>query len=779
MPSRFQPCPDCGYAVQTGAPHCPDCGLILVQERSLFGRLLRRKGPTHHPDNLRVVDGRIAQELARLEAQLEHLQTTKASLEARVQVARSEGRSPAPLLEAMDGLEDAIVEAHGLIGRQRAVRAGIQVQRDHNEIRAFMDGIEAAAAHQGARRLLEDKPPARALPPTQERAALLGLCWSPCGRWLAGLTAADLLTGHTGQRLLFWDLQVEPAAMRSLEVPGHGACCLCFDVAGELLAVGRVGGLELLDCGRASWVAGVELHPSAGAAQVSCLCFGPQGDQLVVGTERGDLQRFSLARVGGEPQLRGGRPVEAVRGFPVRSLAIRPDGSKLFCSGGGALRLFWLRDGQLMGFSRREQAGAGSLSLDRRGERLAVAEQGFVAVYDDTISKQLGRVRVDQQVRSLRFAGDGERVALLAGSALLLGSPDARRVQALPGADGPPDAVAFSPDALRAALAGRDQDDHVDISIVDWGAGGLVGFSRKAMVGLEWAALEALRLRAEYRLDEIASFAIERNYDMHRQLQGMVRDAGLAAIYAVTRRAQAAEELTRSGGGADGELGFVARHLEGLLVDIEDLHAQIGRVLPLSPGLEPYLDKLRVLPVAALRGQADALMQAIEATLRGTQGAGEDQQRAALDVLGRLQAHAKALGDLANGLSGPFWGNPERPLLVDALRKLERDFPGWVDAVMARIASSAIGRIDAVEEHFGLDRLRDQRARIAGQAHGSGDVGVEADILLESALGHGPLGKEATEAERADNQASLDEEARRVDAETRAFLETQRVTRTL
>jgi hypothetical protein len=185
------------------------------------------------------------------------------------------------------------------------------------------------------------------------------------------------------------------------------------------------------------------------------------------------------------------------------------------------------------------------------------------------------------------------------------------------------------------------------------------------------------------------------------------------------------------------------------------------------------------LPVSVLRGQADALMQAIEATLRGTQGASEEDQCQALEELEGLQVHAKALSKLANELSGPFWGNPERPLLVDALRKLDRDFPSWVDAMMARIASSAIGRIDAIEEQFGLDRLRDQRARIAGQAQGTGDVGAEADLLLESALGHGPLGKDATEQERRDNQAALDEEARKVDAETRAFLETQRITRTL
>jgi hypothetical protein len=774
MSAHFQPCPECGYAVETGAPHCPDCGLILVQERSLFGRLWGRKGPTHHPDNLRVVEARIGAEVERLEAQLEHLQGTKAGLASRADAARREGRDPAPLLEALAGLEDAVVEAMGLIQRQRAVRAGIAVQRDHNDIRAFMDGVEGEAERSGPARLLQDEPGLLELPPVQESAALMQLAWSPCGRWLAGVTGTNLIAGETTQRLLLWDLEAEPVGVRSLEVPANGACCLGFSRAGDLLAVGCVGEVQLLDCARMAWAGSGALRTGPGpAVQVRCAAFDPGGDQLVVGTEKGDLVRFSCARVGGDPQLGVGRPVQAVQGFPVHDLAITPDAGKLYSSGGGALRLWWLRGGQLMGFSRRDQPGASLVGLDRRGERLAVAEQGYVAVYDGTLSKQLGRFRVDAPVVSMRFAGDGERVAVQCGARLLLGSPDSRRVLELPAGDAPFELAVFSPDALRVALAGSD--DGLTLRLLDYGSGGLVGFTRKAMAGLEWAVLEALRLRSEFGLDKIGSFAKERNLALHRQIKDMVRDAGLAAVYAVTRRAQAAEEITR----ARGDLPFVARHLEGLFAELEDLHAQLLRALPLGPDLEPYVDKLRVLPVAVLRGQADALMQAIEATLRGTQGASEDDQRAALVELEGLQRHAGAISRLANDLSGPFWGNPERPLLVDALRKLARDFPGWVDAMMARIASSAIGRIDAVEEQFGLDRLRDQRARIAGQAQGSGDVGAEADLLLESALGHGPLGKDATEQERADNQAALDEEARRVDAETRAFLETQRVTRTL
>ncbi len=104
MSERFQPCTECGYAVKVGEPHCPDCGLILSRERSLFGRLLGRKDPTHHPDNLRAVEARVATEIERLDAQLAHLRTTKASLASTD-------------LDIIN-LELSIEESHGLLERQ-------------------------------------------------------------------------------------------------------------------------------------------------------------------------------------------------------------------------------------------------------------------------------------------------------------------------------------------------------------------------------------------------------------------------------------------------------------------------------------------------------------------------------------------------------------------------------------------------------------------------------------------------------------------------------------
>ncbi len=735
---------------------------------SLLGRLFRKRGPTHHPDNFRALEERLNAEIARLEEQLEHLRSTKRPLEERLQVARRQGREPKPLLEALSGLEDAIVEARGLILRQRTVLAGVAVQREHNDILAFMDGVEESSEHRNASAMLQDRPDTRALSSIELSGPLLALAWSPRGRWLAGLTGVDLLGGRSTQQLLFWDLQADPAVLRRLDLPSSGADSLLFSPSGELLVVGCAGGAQVLGCAIARWIGEATLP---GNERVTAMCFGPSDGWLVVGTDRGDLVRFSCEHLDDRVIMRGERPVQAVRGFPVRGLAVLPDGSKLFSVAGNGVRLWWVRDRKLMGFSGRDLAGPGLLVMDQGGRQLAVAEQGFVAVYDEALTKQVGRFRVPGPVQALCFHGDGERVLVQVDGRLLLGSPDSRRVLELPVGEAPFEAVAFSPDALRAVLASVPAAGRIEPRIVDYGTGGLVGFTRKAAVGLEWAVVEARRLRAEFELDRVASYKHERNWALKRQLEGMVRDAGLAAIYAVTRRAQAAEEVTRGSGDFD----LVGRQLGELFAELEDLHAQLGRALALAPDLEPYLDKLRVLPVAVLRGQVDALMQAIESTLRSTQGASEDDQREALAQLERFQAHLGGLERLANDLSGPFWGNPERPLLVDGLRKLARDFPGWVDTMLATIASSAIGRIDAVEESFGLDRLRDQRARIAGQAHGGGDVAAEADYLLESALGHGPMGKDATENERQDNERALDEEARRLDAETRAFLETQSV----
>lgn len=768
MPPRFRPCPDCGYAVEADAAHCPECGLLFGPGPSLLGKLFRKKRPTHHPDNFRALEGKLRGEIERLEAQLEHLRGTKRPLEERLEAARRQGRNPAPLLEALSGLEDAIVEAHGLILRQRTVLAGISVQRDHNDIRAFMDGVEQDADSHGAAALLQDRPDTRLLPAIELSGSLLAFELSPCGRWLAGLTGADLVSGRTTQQLLFWDLQAEPAAVRRLDLPAAGADTLVYSPSGALLAVGCSGGLQLLGCATARWIGQAALP---GNARVSALCFGPSDDWLVVGTDRGDLLRFGCEHDTEHAKLKGERPVQAVRGFPVRGLAVLPDGSKLFSIAGGAARLWWVRGRQLMGFSSRDLDSPGLLAMEPGGRHLAVAERGFVAVYDTALAKQVGRFRIPSPALALRYNGDGERVAVHVAGRVLLGSPDSRRVLELPTGERPFEAVAFSKDALRAVLAVSPQPGHLEPCVVDYGTGGLVGFTRRAVVGLEWSVVEARRLRAEFELDRVASYKHERNWALKGQIEGMVRDAGLAAVYAVTRRAQAAEEVTRAGR----ELDLVERQLGELFAELEDLHAQLGRAVAVAPELEPYLDKLRVLPVAVSRGQVDALMQAIESTLRGSAGASEDQQRQALTQLERFQAHVGALERLANDLSGPFWGNPERPLLVDGLRKLARDFPGWVDTMLASIASSAIGRIDTVEESFGLDKLREQRARIAGQTHSGGDVAAEADMLLEDALGHGLMGKDATEAERQANERALDEEARRLDAETRAFLETQQV----
>jgi hypothetical protein len=462
--------------------------------------------------------------------------------------------------------------------------------------------------------------------------------------------------------------------------------------------------------------------------------------------------------------------VQAVPGFPIRGLAIGPDGLLLWSSGGPGLRIWWVRQRQLVPFSERPAEGVGLLAAHRSGSRIAVEQAGLAAVYDAGLSQQLGRVPALAGISALAFAPDGERLLLLDGDALVLGSPDARRGRGLLPAGGVL-AAAFAPDGL-AAIYASTVAGGVAIERLDLDAGGLVGRTFAAAAALERALEQAARLRAEHGLDRVAALRSSRTLALRAQLEAMVRDAGLAVVYAVTRRAQLAEELTR----ADGDLPAVGRVLADLFAELLDLHGQLVRSLPLGPDLAPAITKLELLPVAALRGQVDALLQAAEATLSGAHGAPEEAQRAALERLRAQQAHLERLARLANDLAGPFWGNPERPPLLAALAGLQRDFPGFVDAMLARIASSAIGRIDAVEESFGVDRLRDQRARIAGSAQG-GDVAAEADWLLENALGNGPLGKEQTEAERRGARESLDATWRRLDAETRAFLETQRAGR--
>jgi len=306
----------------------------------------------------------------------------------------------------------------------------------------------------------------------------------------------------------------------------------------------------------------------------------------------------------------------------------------------------------------------------------------------------------------------------------------------------------------------------------DLGGGGLLGRTWAASAGLARAMAQAATLREEFGIGAGTPGTLVRDLALKAQIEAMVRDAGMAVVYTVTRRAQVAEGLTRAGR----SLEEVGRHLAGLFAELADLHAQLGRALPLAPDLGPTLRKLELLPVSVLRGQVDALLQAVEAVLASTRDAGEEALRSAVERLRALQAHLDRLARLANDLVGPFWGNPERPPLLESLARLQRELPGWLDLVHARIASVISGRLDAVEESFGLDRLHAQRARIAAEAQGA-DVAAEADWLLESALGQGPMGKQHTEQERRGAQDALEAEWRRVRAETDAFLETQHAAR--
>ncbi len=760
MAERFIPCPECGFAVEAGREFCPDCGLHLRHKASLFGRLMGRGAPQRNPENLRALEARLQAEVERLQEHATHLEATRRPLQERVDGARSQGRDPGPLLEAIRGIDAAIQEARLLVQRQRAVLAGVDVERSHNRIRAFMAGLEDDADGQSLDQLLSGEPERAALPLPAGLERLSGLAWSPCGRWLAGLTGE-------GRQLLLWSLE-QPGPPRSIEIPHARADLLAFSHDSELLALGCRGGVQLLATAEAEHTAAA-LLPGGGwgvAPTVTALAIEPGGAWLAVGDNKGQLHRFAC-----DDGLRALQSQRGAHGFGLAGLAVEPGGLRMFSAGSGTVRSWWVQGDKLVGFSSRELAGAGHIGFDPGARRIAVAQGGFVSVWDASMSHQLGRFGLEGHLRSFAFFGDGQRLACWSSRGLVLGSPASRKIFTLWNTGAELTAVAFAPHALRAACATEDPDGALSLELVDFASAGLVGLTRKAMAELENSIREAIRLRSAFELERPGARAAKESA-LVTHLRGLVRDAGLSAVYAVTRRAQAAEEATRRGG----ELDEVVRQLDLLFGELDDLEDQLERARVQAPDLEPYLQRLRVLPVAVLRGQVDALMHNIEVTIRSGDVADEESLRVALARLRRLEAHVGDLERLANGLSGHFWGNPERPLLVEALRRLQRDFPGWIDAMLARIVSSAIGRIDALEESFGLDVLRDQRARIAGQAGAGGDVAAEADWVLRNAMGEGVLGKDHTEAERQGAVEQLDAEWRRLDAETRAWLEMHRVT---
>ncbi|MFH1465153.1 MAG: hypothetical protein ABIO70_12275 [Pseudomonadota bacterium] len=762
MPERFRPCPECGYAVRHDAPHCLNCGLYLGPPPGLLDRLLGRVRPKRNPEHLKALELRLQEEITRLESQVVHIEEARADLQARVGQARREGRDPAPLREALGGLEEARSEARALVLRQRALLAGVAVERDHNALLAMLAGMEGEGELDAAASLM-GWPQRRELLELPGGSAPTCLAWSPA----QGLAACLTPFGARLQRL---DLRVSPPVAGEVAIPGGEARCLAFDPPGVRLAVGGPGGVRLLGPSGA-WVAEAAF-PGArlgrGPAVVT-LAFGPRGAWLVAGTEKGELAMLSLE----EPATFAfGRPVQAVQGFPVRGLAVSSDGLKLWSSGGGGVRLWWVRTGSLVPFSELRVEGAGAMVLSPDGAHLAVEHGGQVGLYESGLSRQVGRFSVPGDVEALGFAADGQRLLVLERGGLAVGSPDLRRGSTIGATAAPLDGAAFSPDGLAVLAVGAGAQGVPVLQRIDLGEGGLVGRTWAAAAGLTRAVAQGEALRAEFGIEPGGAGVRARNLALQAQIEAMVRDAGLAVVYTVTRRAQVAEELTRAGRA----LEEVGRHLAELFSELSDLHTQIGRALPLAPDLQTTLHKLELLPVSVLRGQVDALLQAVEAVLAGTREADEGALRGAVERLRGLQAHLDRLARLANDLVGPFWGNRERPPLLESFGRLQRELPSWIDLVHARIASVISGRIDAVEESFALDRLHAQRARIAAEAQGA-DVAAEADWLLENALGHGPLGKDHTEAERRGAQEALDAEWRRVRAETDAFLETQRAAR--
>ena len=117
MPERFRPCPECSYAVRFDAPHCPNCGLYLGPPPGLLDRVLGRVRPRRSAENLRALEQRLGEEIARLDGQVTHLEGARTAVLERVDEARREGRDPAPLREALRGLDEALGEARGLVLR--------------------------------------------------------------------------------------------------------------------------------------------------------------------------------------------------------------------------------------------------------------------------------------------------------------------------------------------------------------------------------------------------------------------------------------------------------------------------------------------------------------------------------------------------------------------------------------------------------------------------------------------------------------------------------------
>ncbi len=679
----------------------------------------KKDAPPRSTETLQSLEVHLKEEVDRLQETLSRLEQTRGPLRQRRDTAASEGRSTRALDEGLASLDQAAREADLLLRRHTGLLAGIDLDRRHNALLLELHNPTPDGAQAPAPVVWDGQTPLRVLAALPDSSDWVGL-------------SAD------GRRLLW----LKEGQVTQDAVPGMGARLM--KVAGPWIAVGGDGAVQLYHRPSAAWVQPAKL------SRGRLVAMDVMGDTLLVGLDSGKLQRFSLRDMGAQRL----KDEVVAHPFGLADVALLAGGKRAMSCGGGWITSWFLTDGGFQEFHKGSLEGAASLCVDEDSGRLLVLRSGRIAEWDLGLTNLAGEVEVPPDTQRVMWAPDGVRALLLRPGGVELASLRTRKRFPLKlNISGALQAIAFrGVDCV--VCSGNAVFDSVQIAAFSLQDAGPTGASLGEIVRLQ-------ELVEEVRPHVPKGVAERAMADQVLVAQGreFVGDAARLSISRLVQRAAAAElqpPAQRMGA------------FELLFEELDDLIAGLQPAAEMAGSLDGSLRRLVRLPTAVLLGQVDQVLGELERVL------GVESTEAALDMalseLQSLERWLKEIERLSNGLTGVFWGTPDRALLVDAVRRLEAELPEVADALHARLAAVVVGRVDRLSGEHALEKLRDQRKRVQGIG-GLGAAGAED--ALEERVDGGPLGQEHAAEQRAGHLERLGEARRELGAETEAFLEIQ------
>lgn len=192
------------------------------------------------------------------------------------------------------------------------------------------------------------------------------------------------------------------------------------------------------------------------------VAFGPDGQQLVAGSQRGSILQWRMS----DETWKSERSLD-VHSDEVGALAFAPPTGTLLISGSmnGSVLISDVRTGQKVGTLPPQAAGISALSVDPQSQRFALAAGREVSLWELSTQKSLGTLKQQQSVKAVQFAPTGERIATISESGRLqiwdvasrelVSSIETKQLGDLPGRW----QLAWSPDGKNIATAALGRID--------------------------------------------------------------------------------------------------------------------------------------------------------------------------------------------------------------------------------------------------------------------------------------------------------------------------------